>query len=61
MKMKQTTIAILGGALAPTIATLLWKEYSIFYVSVYIAVASLLTLLSVLMLTETYQTDLSDA
>ena len=53
--------AILGGALAPTIATLLWKEYSVFYVSVYIAVASMLTLISVLMLTETYNTSLSDS
>jgi len=52
--------AILGGAFAPTIAALLWKDYGIFWVSVYIALASLLTLLSVMALTETYQTDLSD-
>jgi MFS family permease len=50
--------AILGGAFAPTIAALLWKDYGIFWVSVYIAFASLLTLLSVMALTETYQTDL---
>jgi len=53
--------AILGGAFAPTIAALLWKDYGIFWVSVYIAFASLLTLLSVMALTETYQTDLNDS
>ena len=52
--------AILGGAFAPTIAALLWKDFGIFWVSVYIAFASLLTLLSVMALTETYQTDLND-
>ena len=52
--------AILGGAFAPTIAALLWQDYGIFWVSVYIAFASLLTLLSVMVLTETYQTDLND-
>ena len=52
--------AILGGAFAPTIAALLWKDYGIFWVSVYIALASLLTLLSVMALTETYQADLND-
>jgi len=52
--------AILGGAFAPTIAALLWKDFGIFWVSVYIALASLLTLLSVMTLTETYQTDLND-
>ncbi|MFT4862981.1 MAG: MFS family permease [Pseudohongiellaceae bacterium] len=52
--------AILGGAFAPTIATLLWKEYDIFWVSVYIALASLLSLLSVVMLTETYKSSLND-
>ena len=52
--------AILGGAFAPTIAALLWKDYGIFWVSVYIAFAALLTLLSVMALTETYQTDLND-
>ena len=52
--------AILGGAFAPTIAALLWKDYGIIWVSVYIALASLLTLLSVMALTETYQTDLND-
>lgn len=52
--------AILGGAFAPTIATLLWKEYDIFWVSVYIAFASLLSLLSVVMLTETYKSSLNE-
>lgn len=51
--------AILGGAFAPTIAALLWNDYGIFWVSVYIAFASLLTLISVLSLTETYQSDLN--
>ena len=41
-------------------AALLWKDYGIFWVSVYIAFASLLTLLSVMALTETYLTDLND-
>ena len=51
--------AILGGAFAPTIAALLWNNYGIFWVSVYIAFASFLTLLSVMALTETYQTNLN--
>ena len=51
--------AIAGGAFAPSIATYLWTEYDVFWVSVYIAFASLLTLLSVMALTETYQTDLN--
>ena len=38
--------AIIGGALAPTIAVLLWSSFGIFYVSVYIAIAALLTLWS---------------
>ncbi|MEC8157725.1 MAG: MFS transporter [Pseudomonadota bacterium] len=45
--------AILGGALAPTIAVLLWNELGIFYVSVYIAIAALLTLWSLSQLEET--------
>lgn len=52
--------AILGGAFAPAIATILWTEYAIVWVSVYIAIASVLTLLSVMMLTETYKTSLQD-
>jgi MFS family permease len=51
--------AILGGAFAPTIAALLWNDFGIIWVSVYIAFASLLTLISVLSLTETYQSDLN--
>ena len=53
--------AILGGAFAPTIAAFLWNNYGIFWVSVYISFASLLTLLSVMALTETYQTNLNDS
>ena len=45
--------AILGGALAPTVAVLLWNEFGIFYVSVYIAIAALLTLWSLSQLEET--------
>lgn len=52
--------AIIGGAFAPTIATILWTEYDIVWVSVYIAFASVLSLISVLMLTETYKTSLHD-
>ena len=52
--------AIVGGSFAPIIATLLWKNYDIFWVSVYIAFASILSLISVYMLTETFQKDLSD-
>lgn len=52
--------AIIGGAFAPAIATILWTEYAIVWVSVYIAIASVLTLLSVMMLTETYKTSLQD-
>jgi MFS family permease len=51
--------AIIGGAFAPTIAVKLWTEFDIFWVSVYIAFAALLTLLSVMALTETYQSDLN--
>jgi MFS family permease len=52
--------AIVGGSFAPIIATLLWKNYDIFWVSVYIAFASILSLISVYMLTETFQKDLND-
>jgi MFS family permease len=52
--------AIIGGALAPTIATKLWTEYDVIWVSVYIAFASILTLLSVMMLAETYKSSLTD-
>ena len=53
------TGAILGGAFAPTIATMLWTDFDIFWVSVYIAFASLLTVFSVMALTETYKIDLN--
>ena len=52
--------AIIGGALAPTIAVLLWKNFGIFYVSLYIAAAAVLTLVSLAMLTETSGADLSN-
>ena len=52
--------AIVGGAFAPTIAAKLWTDYDIFWVSAYIAFASILSLLSVMMLTETYKSDLSN-
>ena len=45
--------AIFGGAFAPIIATALWSELGTIYISVYIAFASALTILSVLLLTET--------
>jgi metabolite-proton symporter len=50
--------AILGGAFAPSIAVLLWKEFGIIYVSVYITLAALITIGSVLMLTETSGNDI---
>jgi len=43
----------LGGALAPTIAVLLWTELGIFYVSLYILLAASLTLWSLSQLEET--------
>ena len=52
--------AIAGGAFAPTIAAKLWTDFDIFWVSVYIAIASILTLLSVMSLTETYKTNLNE-
>lgn len=50
--------AILGGAFAPSIAVLLWKEFGILYVSIYIAIAALITIGSVFMLTETNGKDI---
>ena len=52
--------AILGGAFAPTIAAFLWNHYGIVWVSVYISFASLLTLFSVMALTETFETNLNE-
>ena len=51
--------AIIGGAFAPTIAVKLWTEFDIFWVSVYMAFSALLTLLSVMALTETFESDLN--
>ena len=45
--------AILGGALAPMIAVMLWNNFGITYVSVYIAFAAVLTLWSLSQLEET--------
>jgi len=52
--------AILGGAMAPIIATFLWSEFGTIYIAIYIALASVLTLTSVLLLTETKGTNLDD-
>jgi MFS family permease len=51
--------AIIGGALAPTIAVLLWNNFGIFYVSVYILIAALMTLWSLSQLDETKGNSLS--
>jgi glycerol uptake facilitator-like aquaporin len=55
--------AIVGGAFAPTIATALWRESTIgiFGVSIYIAFASIGTIASVMLLTETFQSSLHEA
>ena len=54
--------AILGGALAPIIATALLATFdSTIGISIYIALACSLTLLSVYLLSETHRTDLSTA
>lgn len=45
--------AILGGALAPTIAVMLWNTYGVVYVSVYMALAAVATITCVSLLTET--------
>ncbi len=52
--------AIIGGAFAPTIAAKLWTDFDILWVSLYIAIASILTLISVMSLTETYKINLSE-
>ena len=51
--------AIVGGAFAPTIAVKLWTDFDIVWVSAYIAFASMLTLISVMLLTETYKSNLN--
>ena len=53
--------AILGGALAPLIATMLWETYGIEYVGYYIALAAALTVFAVLALSETKGTDMNAA
>ena len=53
--------AILGGALAPIVATALYATYeSTVGISIYIAIACALTLISVLLLNETYKADLQE-
>ncbi|MBT6057089.1 MAG: MHS family MFS transporter, partial [Gammaproteobacteria bacterium] len=52
--------AIVGGAFAPTIATILWTQYDIIWVSVYMAGASVASLICVMMLTETSGNSLHD-
>ncbi len=52
--------AIVGGAFAPTIAVKLWTDFDIVWVSAYIAFASMLTLISVMLLTETYKSNLDE-
>ena len=54
--------AILGGAVAPLVATALLAQFGTgLAISVYMALASLVSLISVAMLKETYKTDLHDA
>jgi MFS family permease len=52
--------AIVGGAFAPTIAVKLWTDFDVVWVSAYIAFASMLTLISVMLLTETYKSNLDE-
>jgi metabolite-proton symporter len=52
--------AIVGGAFAPTIATILWTQYDIIWVSAYMAVASVASLICVMLLTETSGNSLHD-
>ena len=52
--------AIVGGAFAPTVAVKLWTDFDIVWVSAYIAFASMLTLISVMLLTETYKSNLDE-
>ena len=54
--------AIVGGALAPLIATGILAEFgSTLGISVYIAVACAITVISVILLQETYQSGLTEA
>ena len=54
--------AIIGGAFAPTIATALWREteIGILGVSIYILLASIGTVISVIFLVETFESSLHD-
>ena len=52
--------ASVGGACAPPVAVKLWTEFDIVWVSAYIAFASMLTLISVMLLTETYKSNLDE-
>jgi MFS family permease len=53
--------AILGGSMAPIIATAILAAYdSTVGISIYIAIACALTLLSVALLSETYKRDLKE-
>ena len=52
--------AILGGGVAPIIATFLLRDYGIMYVAAYIAFAHFLTFICVLLLTETKGADLDN-
>lgn len=52
--------AILGGGLAPSVATYLWLTHGTVWVSVYMALASVLTIICVMMLSETSGRDLTD-
>jgi len=53
--------AIFGGAFAPIIATALWSAFGTVYISVYIAFVSVLTLISVMLLSETSGAELEHA
>ena len=52
--------AIVGGGFAPIVATALWRDFGTIYISIYIAAASAITLVCVILLTETHGTDLDD-
>jgi metabolite-proton symporter len=52
---------ILGASLAPYIATWLAKSYGLKYVGYYLSVAALLTLVGLLLIRETKDSDLSDS
>ena len=53
--------AIAGGAFDPAIATSLRAECPVFWVAMYMALASILTIISVAFLSETHKTSLTDA